>query len=169
MNLLNIVTFFTLNVVLGYHHTRLTTILIILKSKLSISILTETRILLSQLSVDFQNIISLNLFIIIFGHYSITRLKLMARKELMEGFTENIPGFEQICPIYILTKTTKITKGTTTDVSIFPLGSFFRWNFPFSMLKASVYLPQILCLYSTTSYPFGLPSRSKRPPFGILK
>ena len=60
LNLLNIVTFLTLKVVLGDHPTRLATILTIFNYKLSRSILTETRILLSQLSVDFQNKLSLN-------------------------------------------------------------------------------------------------------------
>ena len=63
LNLLNIVTFLTLKVVLGDHPNRPATILTIFNSKLSRSILTETRILLSQLSVDFQNKLSLNLFI----------------------------------------------------------------------------------------------------------
>ena len=63
MHLLNIVTLLTLKVVIIDHHTRLTTILTIFNSKISISILTETRILLSQLSVDFQNKLSINLFI----------------------------------------------------------------------------------------------------------
>ena len=63
LNLLNIVTLLTLKVVLGDQPTRLSTILTIFNSKLSRSILTDTRILLSQLSVDFQNKLSLNLFI----------------------------------------------------------------------------------------------------------
>ena len=63
LNLLNTVTLLTLKVVLGDHPTRLATILTIFNSKFSILILTETRILLSQLSVDFQNKISLDLFI----------------------------------------------------------------------------------------------------------
>ena len=63
LNLLNIVTLLTLKVVLRDHPTRLASILTIFNSKLSRSILTETRILLSQLSVDFQNKLSLNLFI----------------------------------------------------------------------------------------------------------
>ena len=53
MNLLNIVTLLTLRVVLGDHHTSLTTILTIFNSKFSTSIFTETRILLFQLSLDF--------------------------------------------------------------------------------------------------------------------
>ena len=63
LNLLNIVTFLTLKVVLGDNHTILTTILTIFNSKLSRSILTNTRILLSQLSVEFQSKIYLNWFI----------------------------------------------------------------------------------------------------------
>ena len=52
LNLLNTVALLTLKVVLGYHPTRIATILTIFKPKVSISILTDTRILLSQLSVD---------------------------------------------------------------------------------------------------------------------
>ena len=63
LSLLNIVTLLTLKVVLGYHHTRLTTILTIFNLELSRSVLTETRILLSQLYVDFQEKIFLILFI----------------------------------------------------------------------------------------------------------
>ena len=63
LTLLNIVTLLNLKVVLGDHHTRLTTILTILNLKLSRSILTEKRILLSQLPVEFQNKLSLNLLI----------------------------------------------------------------------------------------------------------
>ena len=63
MNLLKIVTLLTLKVVVEDNPTRLTTILTFFNSKLLRSILTETRILLSQLSLEFQNKISLNLFI----------------------------------------------------------------------------------------------------------
>ena len=63
LNPLNIMTLLTLKVVLGYHHTRLKTILTIFNSKLSRSILAETIILLSQIYLDFQKKLSLNLFI----------------------------------------------------------------------------------------------------------
>ena len=63
LNLLKIVTLLTLKVVLGYYPNRNKTILKIFKPKFSNLILTETIILFSQLSVDFQNKLSLNLFI----------------------------------------------------------------------------------------------------------
>ena len=63
LNLLKIATLLTLKVVIGDHPTILATILTIFNSKFSISILTGTRILLSQLSMDIQKKISLNLFI----------------------------------------------------------------------------------------------------------
>ena len=66
LNLLNIVALLTFKVVLGDHHTRLKKILTIFKSKLSRSTLTETRILLFQLSVDFQKKIYRNLSISFF-------------------------------------------------------------------------------------------------------
>ena len=63
LNIFNIVTLLTLEVVIGDNHTRLKKILTIFNSKFSGSTLTETRILLYQLYVDFQNKVSLNLFI----------------------------------------------------------------------------------------------------------
>ena len=60
LNLLNIVTLLTLKVVLGDHPTILVTILTIFNPKLSRSILTRTRMLLSQLSMDFQRKLSLS-------------------------------------------------------------------------------------------------------------
>ena len=60
LNLFNIVTLLTLKVVLGDHPNRLATILTIFNLKLSKSILIEKRILLSQLSEDFQNKTYLN-------------------------------------------------------------------------------------------------------------
>ena len=52
----------------------------------------------------------------------------------------------------------------------FSLGSCFRWILRFSMLKASVDLPQLfLAIYSATLYPFENTSRIKRPPLDILE
>ena len=111
LNLLNIVTLLTLKVVLGDNHTRLTTILTIFKSKLSRSTLTDTRILLSQLFVYIQNNISLGLYISVFGHVSIARLKQMARKVLLEGLPTNIHNLQEPWPICILTNENKIPRG----------------------------------------------------------
>ena len=66
LNLLNVVTLLTLRVVLGDPPTRLKTNLNIFKSKFSNSTLTETVILLSQLSGTYQNKIYLRLFISVF-------------------------------------------------------------------------------------------------------
>ena len=107
LNLLNIVNFLTLKFVIGYHHTRLKTILTIFKSNFSMSILTEKRIFLSQISVHFQNNLS-QLIHRRFGKISINRLKLMAIKGLVEGLPENIPELEELCPICLMTKATTI-------------------------------------------------------------
>ena len=119
---LNIVTLLTLKVVLGDHHTRLTKILTIFNSKLSGSILIETRIFLSQLFVDFKNKISLSTYSSAFGHVSITRLKLIKIKGLVEGLLDNLPELEEPCPICLLNKANKISRVPTTDVSKFAPG-----------------------------------------------
>ena len=88
LDFLKIVTLLTLRVVLGDQPTRLATILTIFNSKLSRSIFIETRILFSQLSVDFQKKLS-QIIHRRFGHVSITRLKRMARKVITEVLPEN--------------------------------------------------------------------------------
>ena len=40
----------------------------------------------------------------------------------MEGIPENLTGLEEPCPIFLLTKATKIPKDPTTDVSNFAPG-----------------------------------------------
>ena len=67
LKLLNILTLLNLKVIIGYQPTRLKKIFTILKYKLSKSTLTETVILLSQLSVYLQNKISLSFFISVFA------------------------------------------------------------------------------------------------------
>ena len=95
LNLLNIVTLLTLKFIIGDHPNRLKTISTIFKSKLSKSTLKETGIFLSQFSVHYQSK-SISLFIGVFGHVSITILKIMAKKVLMESLSENIPDLEEL-------------------------------------------------------------------------
>ena len=66
-----------------------------------------------------------------FGHVSITRLKRMSRKGLMEGLQENLPELEESCHICILTKATKIPRGPTTYVSNSPPGFTLQMDFTF--------------------------------------
>ena len=94
LNLLNIVTFLTLKSVLVDQPTILKTIYTIFKLKLSNPIIKETVIFLSQLSVPYQNKKSLIIHRR-FGHVSISRLKLMARKGLVEGLPKNISDLEE--------------------------------------------------------------------------
>ena len=69
-----------------------------------------------------------------------------------------------------MTKATKITRGTTIDVSGFisvfmlQMDSIF-----FNVESIHVFTPKNLAVCSSTSHPFGFTSRSKRPPLEILK
>ena len=50
---------------------------------------------------------------------------------LMEGLPENLPELEQPCPIPILTKATKTSRGQITDVSKFSPGFMLQMGFAF--------------------------------------
>ena len=94
----------------------------------------------------------------------------MARRGLMEGLPENLPESEEPCPIYILTKATKITRCPTTDVSKFSPGFMLQIYFAFSNLESTRgFTSTFVAILYATSHPFGFSSRSKRPPLDILK
>ena len=100
-----------------------------------------------------------------FGHVSITRLKRMAIKGLMEGLPEILPELEEPCPICLLTKATKINRGPTTDVSEFAPGFMLQMDFAFFNVESiRGFTSNFVDICSSTSYYFGLPSRSKRSP-----
>ena len=105
-----------------------------------------------------------------FGRVSITRLKQMSRKVLLEGLPENIPELEEPCPICLLTKATKICRSSITDVSkTFP-GFMLQIYFSFFNAESICGLTStFVAICSANLYPFGFPSRSKSPHLDIIK
>ena len=94
----------------------------------------------------------------------------MARKGLMEGLPKNISDLEEPCRIFLLTKATQITRGPTTDVSIFSPGFMLKMNFSFFHDESILGFTSIFVFVcSATPYPFVFPYRSKLPPPGVLK
>ena len=105
-----------------------------------------------------------------FGHDSITILKLMAIKRLMEGLPENILGLEELCLVCCLTKATNISRGTITDVSEFAPGFMLKMDFSFFSVEIiRRFTSMFMAICSAISYPFWFTYRSKRPPLDILK
>ena len=94
----------------------------------------------------------------------------MAIKGLMEGLPENLPELEEPCHICVLTKATIISRVPTTDVSKFAPGFMLQTDFAFFNVEIiRGFTSNFVAICSATSYPFGFPSRSKRPPLDILK
>ena len=125
--------------------------------------------MLSQLFVDFQNKLS-QLINQRFGHVSITRIKRMARKGLMEGLPEDLPELKEPWPVCLMTKETKFPRGPTTDVSKFALGFMLQMYFSFFNVESlHGFSSTFVAICSATSYSFVFLSRSKHPPLDILK
>ena len=104
-----------------------------------------------------------------YGHVSIVRPKQMARKLLMEGLPKNLPDLEEPCPICILTKSTKIIRGTTTDISKFATVFMLQMYYDFFNIECIRGLTSnVVATCSSHSYPFGFPSRNKPPPLNIM-
>ena len=93
----------------------------------------------------------------------------MAIKGLMDGLPENLPELEEPYPICLLTKATKISRGPTTDVSKFAPGFMLQMDFEFFNVESiRGFTSTFVTICSANLYPFGFPSRSKRPPLDIL-
>ena len=66
-----------------------------------------------------------------FGHVLITRLRLMEIKGLMKGIPQHLPELEHPCHIFLLTKSTEVSRGPTIDVSNFSPGLMLQTIFSF--------------------------------------
>ena len=81
-----------------------------------------------------------------FGRDSIARLKQMARKGLIEVLPKILLTWKRLA--LFVSSTRQITfLEVQPYVSIFSLGSCFRWILRFSMLKASMHSHRLLWLY----------------------
>ena len=69
-----------------------------------------------------------------------------------------------------MTKATKITRGPTTNVSIFAPGFMLQIGFSFSNVESiRGFALTFVAICSANPYPFLFTSRRKFPPLGILK
>ena len=88
----------------------------------------------------------------------------------MECLPENPPDLEDPCPIFILTKTTKISRGPTTYASKYFPGFVLQMDFVFfSVESIRGFTSTFVAVYSATSYSFGIMSRRKLSLLDILK
>ena len=69
-----------------------------------------------------------------------------------------------------MTKATKFPRSLTTDVLKFAPGFMLQIDFAFFNVESICgFTSTFVAIFSATSYPFGFPYRSKRPPLDILK
>ena len=94
----------------------------------------------------------------------------MAIKVLTEVPPTNLTELEEPRPICLMKKATKIPRGPTTDVLKFSPGFMLHIDFVFFNVESILgFTSTFVDLCSSTSYPFGFTSRSKRLPIEILK
>ena len=80
----------------------------------------------------------------------------------MECLPTNLLDLEETCPISILTKATKITRGPTIDASKFAPGFMLQMDFLFLNVESiCIFASTFVAICSSTSYHFGFPSRRK--------
>ena len=94
----------------------------------------------------------------------------MTRKGLMEGLPENLLDLEYPCPIFLLTKETKIPIGPKTDVMNSPPEFMLQmYSAFFNVKRIRGFTSTFVAICSATSHPFVFTYRNKSPPLYILK
>ena len=94
----------------------------------------------------------------------------MARKVLIQGIQNNLPDLEELCPIFLLARSTKIPRGKSIYVSKFPPGFMLQMYFEFFDVEIiRVFTSTFVDICSAKLYPFVFTFRRKCPPLDILK
>ena len=79
----------------------------------------------------------------------------MLNKGLMKGLITNLPDLEEPWPIYLVNKSSKITRGPKIDVSKFAPGFMLQMDFEFFNIERIFgFTSTFVDIYSSTSYPF---------------
>ena len=122
----------------------------------------------SQIFVTYQNRIPLGLFIRTFGHILINRLIRMSREVLMKDLSTNNRDFEDPCPICLLTKADKISRGLNWCIT--PPRFIIQMDFVcFNIEIFCGFISTVMAICSDTSHPFGFPYMIKWTPLDIFK
>ena len=88
----------------------------------------------------------------------------------MKVIPTNLPDLEESCPIFLLTKSTKITRVPTIDVSNFAPGFMIQIYFSFfNVVSIYRFISNIVAVCYDTSQPFGFPFICKHMLLDILK
>lgn len=103
-------------------------------------------------------------------HASHARIQKMADLGIVKGLPKKIPKLSVPCPICMIAKATRLIRQPTVDMSNVPIGTRIQADFTFFNVESiRGFTSAFNVIESTVSYPFGFPSRSKRPPVSILK
>ena len=112
--------------------------------------------------MNYKSRISISVFVSALGHILITIKIFIWRKTNHEESSKNIPYLKEPWPIFIITKSNKISIGPIIDVSNFAPGIILEMDFAFFNVKIiRIFTSTFVTICSATSYPFGLLPRSK--------
>ena len=103
------------------------------------------------------------------GHQSNKQLNQLARRGLIDEMPRSIPELEDDFPICTMTKATKLPQNPSIDVTDFAPGFLLHMDFTFVDVLSICHFTALLGISdAATSYPFGFPVRSKRPPLDVV-
>jgi hypothetical protein len=104
-----------------------------------------------------------------FGHISNDRIQQMCRDQSLKNLPKRFTPLRTACPICIVTKGKRIPRNPTVNVPLEP-GTRLHLDFTFfNVPSIRKFTSAFTIVDAASAYPWGFPSRSKRPPISIFR
>jgi len=104
-----------------------------------------------------------------FGHISNDRIQQMCKEQSLSDLPKSFKPLRTPCPICIVTKGKRIPRNPTVDVPLEP-GTRLHMDFTFFNVPSIRKFTSVFTIIDASSaYPWGFPSRSKRPPISTFQ
>jgi hypothetical protein len=104
-----------------------------------------------------------------FGHISNDKIRQMCADQALTDLPKTFQALRTDCPICIATKGKRIPRNPTADVPL-PPGTRLHMDFTFfNVTSIRKFTSCFTIVDATSSYPWGFPTRSKRPPISTLR
>ena len=104
------------------------------------------------------------------GHINENYLQIMAKRGLIDGVPKNIGKLKFKCPICTIANGQKMPRGPIVNTAELRKGVRLHADFAIVNKESCREFVAAFCIFDAkTRHPWGFPTRSRRPPIGILK
>ena len=94
----------------------------------------------------------------------------MVELGIFQGLPKRIPHLTAHLPICLISESTQLIRQSTVSTKDVTIGTNIKADFTFfNVTSIQGFILYFNVIYDTSSYPFGLPTRPRRPPVSLLK